>query len=139
MPGMTHRSTGGGGGMAGMAGMSNGVESAPSDPRSLSPEEFEARSAEVGAIVVNVHVPYEGEIAGTDAFVPYDQVATGIPKLAPDTASKILLYCKTGRMSSIAMKQLADLGYTNVFELAGGLDAWRMTEREVVSAPPSVP
>ena len=138
MQGMTHRSAGGGGGMAGMAGMTVGTSSPPSDPRSLSPEEFEVRSAAVGAIVINVHVPFEGEIAGTDAFIPYDQVATGIPKLTSDRTAEILLYCKTGRMSSIAMNELVDLGYTNVSELAGGIDAWLTTAREVLSEPSTV-
>lgn len=73
--------------------------------------------------LVNVHIPYEGEIRYTDRFLPYDQIEDSLDQL-PDKSSPIVLYCRSGRMSTIAAKALVALGYTQVFELNGGMVAW---------------
>ncbi len=75
-------------------------------------------------ILVNVHIPYEGQIPGTDLFIPFNEVDSYVDKL-PDKNAKIVVYCRSGSMSTIAAKRLVDLGYTNVMELDGGFNAWR--------------
>jgi rhodanese-related sulfurtransferase len=73
---------------------------------------------------VNVHIPYEGEIAKTDAFVPYNEIEKNLDKLPADKNTKIILYCRSGRMSAIAAETLVRLGYTNVWNMEGGMIAW---------------
>jgi len=73
---------------------------------------------------VNVHIPYEGEIARTDAFVPYNEIEKNLDKLPADKNTKIILYCRSGRMSAIAAEMLVRLGYTNVWNMEGGMIAW---------------
>jgi rhodanese-related sulfurtransferase len=75
-------------------------------------------------LFVNTHIPYEGEIAGTDAFIPYDQIESYAAELPSDKDARIVLYCRSGRMSEIAAAELVERGYTQVFELDGGMIAW---------------
>lgn len=88
-----------------------------------------------GLLLVNVHVPYAGEIEGTDAFIPYDQVASRVDELPADKDAPLVVYCRSGRMSTIAAETLVRLGYTRILELDGGFDAWRSAGYPLRQAP----
>jgi rhodanese-related sulfurtransferase len=75
-------------------------------------------------LLINVHTPYEGEIRNTDLFIEYDSIKANQTRLPDDKNTKIILYCKTGRMSSQALATLKSLGYKNVRHLEGGMNAW---------------
>ncbi len=81
---------------------------------------------------VNVHIPYEGEIKNTDAFIPYDKIADNLDKLPEDKNAKIVLYCMSDRMSKIAGDELLRLGYTNVSHLSGGMVDWEKSGFEII-------
>ncbi len=87
--------------------------------------------------VVNVHIPYEGHIEGTDSFVAFDEIADW-DGLAEDRSDPIALYCRSGNMSAQAAETLAAMGYTNVVDLEGGMNAWTATGFElIIEEPPS--
>ncbi|MEK7808368.1 MAG: rhodanese-like domain-containing protein [Chloroflexota bacterium] len=75
-------------------------------------------------VFINTHIPYEGEIEKTDAFIPYDQTMQLLNKYPSDKSAKIVLYCQSGRMSAIAAQELVKAGYINVWNLDGGMVAW---------------
>lgn len=76
-------------------------------------------------LFVNVHIPYEGEIEKTDLFIPYNEIEKNIKKLPLDKDARIVLYCRTDRMSNIAARTLVKLGYSNVWVLESGMVKWK--------------
>ena len=98
----------------------------------LDPAGFAAVIAEPTTFVVNVHVPDEGSIPGTDAAIPYDRISDRSATLPADRAAPLAIYCKSGRMSALAAATLVELGYTDVVELRGGMDAWRADDRALL-------
>jgi phage shock protein E len=100
----------------------------------VGPDDFAARMDDPQAVVVNVHVPYEGEIPGTDSFIPFDEAASS-SELPEDLDRPLLVYCRTGNMSADATADLVDAGYTNVTDLDGGMVAWEAAGRRIETAP----
>lgn len=98
----------------------------------LHSAELAAMLAKKDFLLINVHVPYEGEIEQTDAFIAYDKIGQ-IPSALPDDRNaRIVLYCLSGRMSEIAANELARLGYKQVSHLAGGMRDWRARGFQII-------
>jgi phage shock protein E len=79
--------------------------------------------------LVNVKTPYIGEISGTDLYIPYDQLTARAAELPTAKSTKILVYCRSGVESAVAAQTLLNLGYTNIWNLDGGMNAWTASGR----------
>lgn len=93
--------------------------------RSISPSELQGMLRVKDFFLVNVHVPYAGEISKTDAFISYEDTAARIGEYPQDKSAPIVVYCLGNRMSGIAVRDLLKLGYTNVSMLDGGMTGWQ--------------
>ncbi|GAB4559695.1 MAG: hypothetical protein Kow0047_05730 [Anaerolineae bacterium] len=97
----------------------------------ITVQELAAMLEEKAFTLVNVHIPYEGELPQTDLFIPFNEIARRVDQL-PDKSAPIVVYCRSGSMSTVAAKALVQLGYTNVMELDGGFNAWQAAGYELI-------
>jgi len=51
----------------------------------------------------------------------------------PDKTTEVILYCGGGYRSALAADALQEMGYTNVFSMAGGWKAWKAAGAETES------
>ena len=101
------------------------VPVADSSYTDVSPAELQQMLDAKDFVFVNVHIPDEGDIPGTDLSIPFDQIESNLDQLPANRDSKIVLYCRSDRMSRIAAETLVGLGFTNILNLDGGFNAWR--------------
>lgn len=80
--------------------------------------------------IVNVHIPYAGEIPNTDDNIPFNEI-DALTSAFPDKDSPIIVYCRSGNMSETATRDLVGLGYTNVYDIPGGMNAWQSNGRDL--------
>ena len=97
----------------------------------ISVEQLEELLEGEDLTLVNVHIPYEGELPQTDLLIPYNEIGEYLAEL-PAKDAPIVLYCRSGSMSTTAAKVLADEGYTDVMELDGGFNAWEAAGHELL-------
>lgn len=72
-----------------------------------------------GALVVDVRTVAEFQTKSLTNVIniPLDDVKTKFPTLVTNKSDVVLLHCRSGRRSGIAVGQLRTLGYTNVFNI----------------------
>ena len=99
----------------------------------INAEELASKLKDKDFVFVNVHIPFEGNIADTDLSIPYDQITepANLAQLPSDKNAKIVLYCRSGRMSEIAAEALVKLGYTDIWNLDGGMLGWEQAGFEI--------
>ena len=94
--------------------------------RQISQEEAkQMMSRDDGHVIVDVrrHDEYDGGHIPGAIVIPNESIGTEMPKELPDRDQIILVYCRSGRRSKEAAQNLANMGYTNVYEF-GGMIEW---------------
>jgi len=92
--------------------------------RKILVPELQAMLASKDFPLINVHVPFAGDVPQTDASIRYDEIQSHLDQLPADKDARIVLYCRSGPMSDQAAETLVGLGYTDVYSLVGGFNAW---------------
>lgn len=75
-----------------------------------------------GAVLIDVRTSeeYNREHIPNAVNIPIDQINT----IAYAKDTKIIVYCQSGTRSRQAVQTLVDMGYTNLYDLDGGLLNW---------------
>jgi rhodanese-related sulfurtransferase len=99
----------------------------------LTPDELAEMLRQKNFLFVNTHIPYEGEIEQTDAFIAFEENGPQrVSEYPVDKSARIVLYCRSGRMSAIVAEELVKAGYTNVWNLDGGMIEWEKASHAVI-------
>ena len=80
-----------------------------------------------GFVLVDVRSPeehQEGFIPGTDFNIDFREIQNRHQELRVELDSHIVVYCQSGHRSNIAANTLMSLGYTNVYNVEGSMNAW---------------
>lgn len=82
---------------------------------------------EKGFILVDVRSVEEhdtGAIPGTDLNIEFREMAKRHQEIGAGPDDHIVVYCQSGRRSNIAADTLTELGYRNVYNIRGSVNAW---------------
>ena len=90
----------------------------------ITPQELKTMLEEKDFFFVNVHIPYEGELPETDAFIPFDELEAHLSEFPQEEDAKIVLYCRSGSMSATVAREMVNRGFSNIYNLDGGFRAW---------------
>ena len=89
---------------------------------------------EKGFILVDVRTPEEhdtGAIPGTDLNIEYKEIAQRHREIGASLDDHIVVYCQSGKRSNVAADTLTDLGYKNVYNIRGSMNAWQQARYPV--------
>ncbi len=104
------------------------VNDAKSRIREVTVDETRARmaaDAEVRLIDVREDNEWEAAHAAGAEHLGKGIIERDIETTASDKATELILYCGGGYRSALAADVLQQMGYTNVYSMAGGWKAWK--------------
>jgi len=103
-----------------------GFETAQNSARIVSPEQAKILIQKSTAVVANVgsSLDYAAVHIPGARWLSRGWLEIKFPERFPDLGQTILLTCSDGRQSIYAARTLSELGYREVFVLAGGLAGW---------------
>ena len=90
-------------------------------------ETQERLAADSGVRLIDVREDHEWDAAHAAGAEHFGKgiIERDIETAAPDKASELILYCGGGYRSALVADVLQQMGYTNVYSMAGGWKAWK--------------
>jgi rhodanese-related sulfurtransferase len=115
--------------------MSDGWSMDKKTYENVSVDQFVSMMSQKDFILINVHIPYQGEIAGTNLFIPFNALDQFKSELPTNNDAKIVVYCMSGPMGDIAAEKLLTMGYTEVTHFQGGMQGWKRAGKQLLYSP----
>jgi rhodanese-related sulfurtransferase len=99
----------------------------------VSPREVYERRMDEKALIIDVRTPAEFKQERIEQAVnkPLDSIEKWVNELPKDKT--IYFVCRSGSRSGIAQRIAAQRGYTDAYNMAGGMIAWRREGLPVMS------
>ena len=90
-------------------------------------ETRERLSANSNAKLIDVREDNEWDAAHAAGAIHLGKgiIERDVETAAPDKSTELILYCGGGYRSALAADVLQEMGYTNVWSMAGGWKAWK--------------
>src|SRR5207247_8825347 len=82
---------------------------------------------EKGFFLIDVRTIEEhdtGAIPGTDLNIEFREIAKRHKEIGASLDDHIVVYCQSGKRGNIAADTLTELGYKNVYNIRGSVNAW---------------
>lgn len=99
--------------------------------QSLAPAEFSSMiNSTSNKLILDVRTPSEFELnhlANSSNLDIYDEALFEAGLKALDKEQPVFVYCKSGSRSSTAAAKLSSLGFKEIYELEGGIQAWTVS------------
>ena len=115
-------------------GLLAGCSSSNEATKKVDPVEFSEVIAQPGVIILDVRTPEEfnaGHIANAiNINLEGSDFASEVSKL--DKNATVAVYCRSGNRSAVATDQMAELGFTDMYDMQGGILDWEATGGPVV-------
>ena len=122
--------------------MAEFITSLPADQGfySTSTAKVNEMLAETAPFIVDVREPAEVEAGYIEGSIniPIRELLKNLDKL-PAQDQKIIITCASGHRGSLGMMALRLLGYTDVVNINGGINAWKKAELPLVEGAPAAP
>jgi len=108
-----------------------------SDKYLIEPEDFKSSIVKKNAVILDVRTPEEFEEAHVVGAINIDykdeNFRDEVQKL--DKGKKYFIYCRSGKRSANSRKIMNELGIKKVYDLNGGIIAWKKNEYPVQELP----
>lgn len=86
-----------------------------------------SQPSQKGFVLIDVRSPEEhqgGFIPGTDFNIDFREIQNRHQEVHAELDSHVVVYCQSGHRSNIAAETLMRLGYKNVYNVEGSMNAW---------------
>ena len=95
-------------------------------PQAVSPEEARTWLAEKKAVMIDVREDneFKQQHIPNAIHIPLGQLPQRLAELAPYKETIIIAQCRSGHRSQQAIKILQSSGFSNLYNLEGGILAW---------------
>ncbi|MAG52523.1 MAG: hypothetical protein CMH62_01010 [Nanoarchaeota archaeon] len=103
----------------------------------LDVENFAKLIEKDDVFLLDVRMPEETHIMGTDDTIAFDKLMENVDRLPKDKNQPIAVYCRSGVRSAKASETLKKMGYSNIYNLLGGKNAWDLEENKITIFKPA--
>lgn len=105
------------------------------EPRDVTQTEVIKRieTQDQATVILDVRTPEEfaaGHLQGA-INVPHDQIDTRAADLLKSKDKEVIVYCRSGRRTALAIDSLSKLGFTRLRHLDGDMNKWQQNKLPV--------
>lgn len=90
---------------------------------SVSEAKTRVDSEEYFILDVRTEEEYDAGHIADSVLIPHTELSTRLDEVPKDIS--ILVYCRSGQRSAIASQELVDNGYSEVYNMEGGIVEWQ--------------